>query len=359
MITPRRHRAVGLSTLALLLSALCVGGTAWAAPSSGPQPSLNGAEDPEPSVLVFGVPGLRWQDVSADTTPYLWELAARSSLGQMSTRSARSLTCPADGWVQLGTGNRARYPVPEEPTVRACPPLPGVAPTSTGGGRVVGWDAVVEENEDLAFNAVAGLLGQSVSDAGSCVLAAGAGSALGAGDTSGVVSVWRQDPLTLSASDLQRCSLNVIGTEPLSLQRRPGELSAIDSLIERIDAIRPANALLMVLGVSDLPDERAQLHTALLNGSGFTGGVLRSGSTRRAPFVQLSDVAPTVLDRLGLPVPDEMPYQPMTVSQGAAPSDRLSWFDELAQQADVQGQLTPSFFGVLVLVQRSCTPAPT
>ena len=39
----------------------------------------------------------------------------RPRIGQMSTRSARSRTCPADGWVQLGTGNRARYPVLDEP----------------------------------------------------------------------------------------------------------------------------------------------------------------------------------------------------------------------------------------------------
>ena len=55
-----------------------------------------------------------------------------------------------------------------------------------------------------------------------------------------------------------------------------------------------------------LADERAQLHVAIGHGPSFPRGALRSASTRRAPYVQLVDVAPTVLDLMGLVPPPEM-----------------------------------------------------
>jgi hypothetical protein len=305
---------------------------------------------PAPSVIIVGVPGLRWADVGAQNTPYLWQLTEGSSIGQLTTRSARPRTCPADGWLQLSTGNRARFPFFDDPVEGGCQPLPRVEPDEDGAGHVERWDAVVAENDHLAFNAVPGLLGQTLTDNADCSLASGPGSALGAADANGYVQRWVEEPISLTPQSLRMCSLSALGLQPLSSERRLGEMSAVDGVVESIDRMRPDNSLLMVLGVSDLPDERAQLHLALLNGPGFTGGVLESGSTRRAPFVQLSDVAPTVLQQLGLSKPSEMPYQPMR-STSADVEDRITWFGEVAQQADVQGQLTPPFFGVLVLLQ--------
>jgi len=307
------------------------------------------------AVVIVGVPGLRWSDVTPESTPKLWELGDRSSLGQMSTRSARSRTCPADGWVQLGTGNRARYPIPEDPVEGSCQPLPDMIPEGNGAARVDRWDAVVEENADLSFDAIPGLLGQTLGDelgAGDgCTAASGPGSGLAAADRQGVVDAWTPEPIALTKRSVRACPLLVVGTRPLSPERRFGELSAIDEIVGAIDAMRPQGSLMLVLGVSDAPTERAQLHVALAQGPGFTGGLLRSASTRRAPFVQLSDVAPTVLAFVDVDKPQQMPYQPMTSVQDGTVTDRVEWFRELAQQADVQGQLTPPFFGVLVLVQ--------
>ena len=210
-----------------------------------------------PSVIVIGVPGLRWADVGPETTPHLWELAQASSLGQMTTRSARSRTCPADGWVQLGTGNRARYPIPENPQEGSCQPFPAVEPTSKGGGTVEGWDVVVAENNQLMFDAVPGLLGQTLSDNARCSLASGPGSALGSADMEGVVAHWVESPVSLTSQSLRQCSLTAIGVEPLSLDRKATEMTAVDDLVESVNRARPANSLLMVLGVSDLADERA------------------------------------------------------------------------------------------------------
>jgi hypothetical protein len=48
-------------------------------------------------VVVVGIPGLRWEDVSESGTPNLWRLAEHGSIGSLSVRSALKPTCPVDG----------------------------------------------------------------------------------------------------------------------------------------------------------------------------------------------------------------------------------------------------------------------
>src|SRR5581483_11821801 len=73
-------------------------------------------------VVIAGAAGLRWDDVNPVDTPTLWALARRGSIGALSVTSARTPTCPADGWLTLGAGNLA-----ERSDVRVdktCPPTP-------------------------------------------------------------------------------------------------------------------------------------------------------------------------------------------------------------------------------------------
>ena len=64
---------------------------------------------------------------------------------------------------------------------------------------------------------------------------------------------------------------------------------------------------LLVVGLSAGPGEDdPALHVALGSGRAFPPGALVSASTRRAPYVQLVDVAPTVLELLGIEQPAEM-----------------------------------------------------
>ncbi|MDX6228719.1 MAG: hypothetical protein QOI76_2109, partial [Frankiales bacterium] len=59
----------------------------------------------KPSVVVLGLPGLQWNEVTATATPTLWRLARAGSSGALSIRSAAGVTCPADGWLTVGAGN--------------------------------------------------------------------------------------------------------------------------------------------------------------------------------------------------------------------------------------------------------------
>src|ERR1051326_1120611 len=59
-------------------------------------------------VVVVGLSGLRWSDVSATNTPTLWRLAGQGSGGNLVDYAVLPLTCPADGWLTLNAGARAQ-----------------------------------------------------------------------------------------------------------------------------------------------------------------------------------------------------------------------------------------------------------
>jgi hypothetical protein len=83
-------------------------------------------------------------------------------------------------------------------------------------------------------------------------------------------------------------------------------------------------------------------------GHGFRHSALTSASSRRAPYVQLVDVAPTILSLLGMATPDAMIGEPWR-STGAAPT--LSDLRDHERKADAQREVTVPFFVVLVGVQ--------
>ena len=64
-------------------------------------------DDGPPGVVLFGVAGLAWSDVSAEATPTLYELLGSDAAASMTVRTVRSRTCTVDGWLTLGAGRRA------------------------------------------------------------------------------------------------------------------------------------------------------------------------------------------------------------------------------------------------------------
>ena len=92
-------------------------------------------------VVLVGIPGLRWSDVSAAATPTLWRLAGAGSVGNLVVHATSSLTCPADGWLTLNAGARAGAPRPHSGTCTALPavaadrPAPGATPAPRTSGR--------------------------------------------------------------------------------------------------------------------------------------------------------------------------------------------------------------------------------
>ena len=106
---------------------------------------------PARPVVLIGIPGLRWTDMSAAATPALWRLAGQGSVGSLVVTAAASRTCPADAWLTLNAGARAAVP---HPAAGLCPALPlvisgctGRGPPSTGGpARIPAMPSLVRYN---------------------------------------------------------------------------------------------------------------------------------------------------------------------------------------------------------------------
>lgn len=261
-------------------------------------------------VVVVGVAGLRWSDVTA-ATPALQALTDRGAVGSLSVKGLPTTTCRADGWLTLGAGTRAE-------AYGGSRPCDDVLPTDLG--RQAGLNLTSRDG------AVVGLLGQAL---GGRVEAVGPGAAL-----------------ALGTAGRAGARLRVVDAGSVDAGGRPASLAAVDAAVARVVADLPADADLLLVGLAEATGEDApRLHVALATGPSFPRGALRSGSTRRNGHVQLVDVAPTVLDLLDVPVPDAVDGRPWTVS-GPAP-DLAALVDEAAQ-AQGQREATVPFFVVLL-----------
>ena len=110
--------------------------------------------------------------------------------------------------------------------------------------------------------------------------------------------------------------------EPLyhaSAETRLDAARRVDAYVADLLSSVPPGATVVVAGTSDGAATRMHLHVLLVHGPGWRHVALKSPSTR-APYVQLRDVAPTILSVLGVPVPDVMVGRPATMTDVAVKS---------------------------------------
>ncbi|PDP86184.1 hypothetical protein CQJ94_20925 [Glycomyces fuscus] len=407
LVTPGAHWGRRLG--ALLLSAAVLLCTAPAASAMGLAESdaLPGPEGPadrrEGPVVLVGVPGLLWQDVSPETTPTLWEMAEEGSIGNVSIRTATSRTCPTDGWLSVSAGQRA-LSIRERFTV--CEAAP--EPERTGSGAVVpGFDAYVSQNARTLFDAPVGLLGQTVHEEGGTTLAVGHGAALGVADASGRVDHYVDDVRDLTTDRLEGVSLAAVelagltrlypdypdppitdeeareaaqepvGEEDAEEEResdgeaggppepdpddvpeweRDKALAALDERLRALERVLPVGSSLMVVGVS-MDTGPSQLTVAVsgeIGESGFTGegSFLASDSTRRAGLVVLTDTTPTVLTALGMRATEPTSGRSWHLTGRPPTTDEaVGRLVEFNTAAVVVGAAIPGFFSGLVAFQ--------
>jgi hypothetical protein len=245
-------------------------------------------------VVVIGISGLRWSDVSASATPTLWRLAGQGSVGSLVDYAVLPLTCPADGWLTLNSGARAQA----DHTSAGCGPFPAVA-ASGNGATVPGMAALESYNERFSYDPRWGLLAGA---APGCATAVGPGAALALADRAGRVASYLPSPAGLSAGALSRCPLTVVDLGSLGYAERASALRSMDAELAHIMAELPARTtvLLTAPGAVTTPPH---LQVALVSGPGYRAGLLDASSTRQPGLVVLTDLTPTVLGWLGSPVP--------------------------------------------------------
>jgi hypothetical protein len=170
-------------------------------------------------------------------------------------------------------------------------------------------------------------------------------------------------PLTVVDAGVLRDPANPpFGTAPLSpaspiaLPDRATQLHWIDYRVGLVLDAVPATADVIVVSLAD--DGRTpHLQLFAATGPGYPAGYLRTDSTRQTALVQLTDLTPTVLSRLGVTAPTSLVGSPLTVLSAAAdeaPQDaaaRLQQVLDLDHAAQAVHPLTPPFFTGLVLAQ--------
>ena len=273
-----------------------------------------------PDVVVVGVVGLHWSHVGPHT-PALRALAGEGAVGVLSVKAVPAVTCRADGWLTLGAGTRARA-FPERGEER-CEPVP-----------LAGLEEQARRNAGTLDGARVGALGEALGDR---AVAHGAGPRLALG----------RRPLTAAPAP-PAPGLRLVELAPLTQEPTAEDLRRLDRRLAAELAPLQTRTDVLVVGVAEPGgDGTADLAVAVAAGPSFERGALRSASTRRAPYVQLVDVAPTVLSLLDEPVPAVMDGAPWQV-RGPAPS--VADLVALSERAPTARAVTVPFFVVLVTV---------
>jgi hypothetical protein len=200
---------------------------------------------------------------------------------------------PEQAFLDISQGNRVDGALYDRPL----PPLTDL------WRRVPHWAQIVERAAAAPADLVPGLLASSL-------LAGGIRSeALPAAKTAALIAVRRD---------------GARGIE------NPGALSVVASGVglvrKQAPFLRPGNLLIAFAE----PDGRQRAVPIGIAGTGFDGN-LTSDSTRTDGYVLSSDIAPTILRRFGLPIPDEMNGEPIH-TEGAIDPGAV---EELADRMDV------------------------
>jgi hypothetical protein len=278
---------------------------------AAPAASAGTKAPPRGHVIVVGLSGLRWSDVSPSATPALWWLAGQGSVGDLVDYAVKPLTCPADGWLTLNAGARAQ----SEHTNADCRAFPPVTVTGTGA-EVPSLAALQTYNQQFHDDPHWGLL----AGAARCATAVGPGGALALAGRDGRVAAYLPSPGQLTAPVLARCPLTVVDLGVLGSTERARALATADTELARLVADAPAGSTIMVTapGAASKPPH---LQLALVSGPGYQAGVLHAASTRQPALVVLTDLNATVLGWLGRASPADAVGDPITrVGRGSLSS---------------------------------------
>lgn len=259
----------------------------------GPSAQAHAAPPGHRQVIVIGVGGLRWSDISPSKTPAIWRLAEAGSAGSLVTTSVHTVTCPDDAWLTLNAGVRAAAPPRGH---AACPPVP--VATARGSGQVRDMNAITAYNRTTNYQPRFGTLA-SITRHGGCADAVGPGAALALASASGRIGDYAPSlppPASLT------CPLIMVDLGSLPpTSARPALVAAADRQVGRIVQQAPPGAIIMLAGLGD--DGSPHLRALVVAGPGYHYGLLTSAATRQPGIVTITDLTPSIFGWRGQPVP--------------------------------------------------------
>jgi hypothetical protein len=336
---------------AILAKALATSGAvvlAVAAPMAARAAAV-GPGAPRPGhVILAGIGGLRWSDISPAGTPTLWRLAGEGSAGSLDVTGISIRTCPVDGWLTLNSAARASAP---HPAAGRCPPDaavvagPARAGSTPGPARIPRFPALVSYNARFSEDPQWGLLATAPGP-GRCATAVGPGAAQALAARSGRVARYLPSPSQLTPALLAQCPLTVADLGNLPATRgQAGRASALRAADQRLAAITrdlPPATILVVLAPGD--GSEPQLRVIIVTGPGYADGLLAAASTRQPGLVTLTDVTPAVLGWLGTPVPAAVTGSPIQAGRRASLAGTVRMLLRQDAAAQVYRQTVTTFF---------------
>jgi hypothetical protein len=223
--------------------------------------------------------------------PRLRAFAGGAAVGELSVRATASATRCADGLATLSAGNRAAA---------------GSACTLTTQQLA----AARRHARDNRFAAHVGALGTALHAAHVTTAAVGAAAVPVVADEQGDAGVVVGDVAqAVTAADV--VAVVDAGLYGAPAAQRRAAARATDQLLRAQLGQVPPTATVIVAGVSDGEGSGPDLHPVLVSGPAWRHRELRSGSTGRTPYVQLIDLAPTVLAAVDVRVPSVMAGRPV------------------------------------------------
>jgi hypothetical protein len=321
------------------------------------------AAEPGPKVMLVGVAGLAWQDVTATDTPTLHSLVAPNAVASLTVRTVRPRTCAVDGWLTVGAGRRATdlqdLDADEMPD-RYCREIPEPIALAGGGAAVPGWDLLVAAQAEQTYDTHLGLLGERIAETGLCATAVGRGAALALARSDGVVTTYVPDLTVVNEDLLAACPVTVVdlgsipppgevgdeeAEEAAAHARRAAASVADAALAQLLEAVTDDTAVL-VAGIADsapgeppAEDEPSAIAPSALRvalaagpqpgGSDYGPNWLTSPSTRWTGLVQLTDVASTLAAFAGLEDPSAGTVGRPWRSDGPHPGSAGETIDQL------------------------------
>ena len=353
-----RRRLLAAATAAVLLAGVVIGSLIEpASPTAGKEASE--------SIVIIGTGGLSWSDVSPLSTPTLWSLLRDGATASMTIGSVHASTCPVDGWLTLSSGEQApdAFGGGSDGAKPPCRALPAqMAP-----GNVPGWSEYRATAGEGRFDASPGLLGEQVASHGGCIQAVGPGAALGAARADGLVVHYQPYDVSTLPAALTTCPVTLIDVDVV---RDPGDVNpkdelgpattraqqvgAVDARVAAVLKVAPAGTDVGVVSLADAGASQ-RLRMTAITGPHFGAGTLESPSTRSPGLVQLTDLAPSILQHLGIPRPLSLAGTPLRFVPAAESSDqsasiRLRALLDYDQSSDeVHAAVEPFFYGWVLL----------
>ncbi|HEV3293185.1 MAG TPA: hypothetical protein VG123_29760 [Streptosporangiaceae bacterium] len=369
---------------------------ALAAPTAGQAGRASPGAPRSPHVIVAGIGGLRWSDISPVATPTLWRLASQGSVGSLDVTGISTRTCPVDGWLTLNSAARATAP---HAATGRCPANHAIvisSATTPAPAQISRFPALIRYNARFSWNPQWGLLATAPGP-GRCATAAGPGAALALATPAGRVSSYLPSPSQLTPAILARCPLTVadLGNLPTApgpagrsegagalraagrsegagaprpvgrsegagalrpagrreragalrapgRSERAGALRAADQQLASLTHDLPPAATLLVLAPGD--GSEPHLRVIIVTGPGYRPGLLAAASTRQPGLVTLTDVTPSILGWLGAPVPAAATGSPIHAGPRASLAAAIRALLQQDTAAQVYRQTMTPFF---------------